>query len=357
MKIVFVTQTLDPGHAALAQTLDLVGALAARVDRLEVVTRTSSWSAPANVRVRTFEASHRVLRTAAFERALLPSLGGADGVLVHMVPEFMLLTAPVTRARWIPTLLWYTHWHAGRALRLATRLSDRVLSVDRASFPLATPKLRGIGHAIDVDLFAATPPPEHPGPAALLAVGRTARWKGLTTLLDALSLARAEGVEATLDIRGPSLTPDEVDHRAELERRIEGNSELRGSVRLLEPVPRAALAALIAAADAVVSPNEPSTGSTFDKAVFEAAACARPVISTNPHFTRLLDGVSLPLLAPPRDPRALADAIAAVVRAGADERGAVGAELRSRVVEQHSVGHWADAVIANVTELRSPRGR
>src|SRR5439155_10726500 len=157
--------------------------------------------------------------------------------------------------------------------------------------------------------------------------------------------------EATLAIRGPSLTPEEVAHRSELERRIEGNAELRGFVRLLDPVPRTELAALIAAADAVVSPNEPSTGATFDKAVFEAAACARPVISTNRHFAQLLDGVSLPLLAPPRDPRGLADAIAAVVRAGAPERGAVGAELRRRVVAQHSVGHWADAVIANGAEF------
>jgi glycosyltransferase involved in cell wall biosynthesis len=357
MKLVFVTQTLDPDHAALAQTLDLVEGLAARVDSLDVLARTSAWSGPANVRVRTFEARRRALRAAAFERALLPALRGADGVLVHMVPEFMLLTAPVARARRIPALLWYTHWYAGRTLRLATGLSDRVLSVDRTSFPLETPKLRGIGHAIDVDLFRESPPGAHDGPARLLAVGRTARWKGLGTLLDALTLARAEGVAATLDIRGPALTPDEVAHRGELERRIEGNAELRSSVRLLDAVPRAEMPAVFAEADVVVSPNEPRSGSTLDKAVFEAAASGRPVISTNRHFADLLGGVPLPLLPPSRDPRALADSIAAVVTAGPAERAAVGTVLRRRVSEQHSVAHWADAVIASVAELRSARGR
>jgi glycosyltransferase involved in cell wall biosynthesis len=356
MKLVFVTQTLDPGHAALAQTLDLVEALAQRVEQLDVVARTSSWSPPANVRVRTFEAPYRALRAASFELALLPSLRDADGVLVHMVPEFMLLTAPLARVRRIPALLWYTHWHAGSSLRLATGLADRVLSVDRASFPLETPKLRGIGHAIDVARFDSGAPRSHDGPAALLAVGRTARWKGLATLLDALTLARAEGVDATLDIRGPSLTPEEEAHRAELERRIEGNAELRGFAHVLPAVPRSEMPSVLAAADVIVSPNEPRSGATFDKAVFEAAACARPVISTNRHFAGLLGGVALPLLPPPRDPRALADSIAAVVRAGPAERAAVGEELRGRVSEQHSLDHWADAVIENVTELRSARG-
>ena len=58
MKIVFVTQTLDPEHAALAQTLDLVRALAARVDEVAVACRTvETGDLPANVTVRTFDAA------------------------------------------------------------------------------------------------------------------------------------------------------------------------------------------------------------------------------------------------------------------------------------------------------------
>src|SRR6478736_5158170 len=201
MKLVFVTQTLDPRDPVLAQTIDLVGALASRIDELRLVSRTARWDeAPANATVRTFDAPTRARRIVAYERAFLPALPGADGVLVHMVPEFAVLAAPGARARRIPLLLWYTHWNAGRTLRLATHLVQRVLSVDRASFPIATDKLRGIGHAIDVDLFAAAPPNVSDSPLKLLAVGRTARWKGLATLLDALALARENGIDATLDI-------------------------------------------------------------------------------------------------------------------------------------------------------------
>jgi glycosyltransferase involved in cell wall biosynthesis len=357
MKLVFVTQTLDPSDAVLAQTVDLVRALAPRVDELRLISRTASLDdVPPNANVRTFDAPRRAERVAAYERAIVPSVRGADGVLVHMVPEFAILAAPATRLRGVPLLLWYTHWHAGRALAFATRVVQGVLSVDRASFPIETPKLHGIGHAIDVDLFAPRPSAAGDGALKLLAVGRTARWKGLVTLLDALALARAHGSGAVLEIRGPSLTPDEVAHRAELVRRVSSDARLTGAVTICDPVPRAEMPDLLATAQVVVSPNEPRSGATFDKAVFEAAACARPVVSTTMQFASLLGDVPLPLLAPPRDPQSLAAAINAVLGAEPSVRAETGAQLSRRVVRDHSLEHWADRVIQVVSEVRSRRG-
>ena len=158
MKLVFVTQELDPSHPALAQTTDLVEALAARVDELAIVARDVEWSdVPANAAVRTFASPRKLGRGLQFEQSLHASLGGADAVLVHMVPEFAVLAAPEVRIRRIPFALWYTHWHGGRALRAATGVVDVVFSVDRSSFPLDSPKIREIGHAIDVERFALAP--------------------------------------------------------------------------------------------------------------------------------------------------------------------------------------------------------
>ena len=348
MKLVLVTQTLDPHHPALAQTVDLAGALAARVDELAVVARDVECPVPANTSVRTFDAGSRPARVAAFERALLSASHGADGVLVHMVPQFALLAAPVTRARRVPLLLWYTHWHASRALQIATRVVDAALSVDASSYPVRTPKLHALGHAIDVEQFDAAAVAAHAGPLRLLALGRTARWKGLATLLDALDLTTAD---AQLEIRGPSLTPDEEAHRRELEARADGER-----VRVLPPVPRADVPSLLAGVDAVVSPNEPRAGATLDKAVYEAAACRRPVVSTNPAFAPLLGDLPLELIAPARDPDALAARLDALATATLEDRVAVGEALRQRVVDGHSLEHWAAAVCDVVTEVRSARG-
>ena len=164
-------------------------------------------------------------------------------------------------------------------------------------------------------------------------------------------------LDATLEIRGPSLTPDEEDAppRAEADESPATSVSESGPSSSI-PLPRAEIPALIAAADVLVSPNEPRAGATFDKAVFEAAACSRPVLSTNAAFGSLLGGLALPLIAPPRDAGALAAALLTLVRADPAERAAVGAELRRRVVEGHSLGHWADGVIRVVSEVRSPRG-
>ncbi|MBA3842312.1 MAG: glycosyltransferase family 4 protein [Actinobacteria bacterium] len=349
-KLVFVTQTLDPAHGALAQTIDLVHALAVRVDRLVVITRDDRWGqAPANVEVKTFDAPGRASRVLAFERMLASALPGADGALVHMVPTFLVLAAPLAKARGIPLLLWYTHWHASRSLHIATALCDVALSVEVTSFPIQSAKVRGIGHAIDVDEFSATPPAAHDGPVRLLALGRTARWKGLHTLIDAFSSTE---LAATLEIRGPSLTADERAHRAEL---VEA-AGLDARIRIEPALERVAVPDLLRSVDIVVSPAEPRAGATLDKAVYEAAACARPVVTTNAALQGFLSGLPLELVAPPSDPAALAKVLSEVVLADSITRAAIGAELRRRVVSGHSVGHWADAVVATVREVRSPRG-
>jgi glycosyltransferase involved in cell wall biosynthesis len=216
--------------------------------------------------------------------------------------------------------------------------------------------VRGIGHAIDVGSFAAAPPAPHDGPLRVLWLGRYARWKGLPTLLSAFETAVAGGLDATLELRGAELTEDERAHRRELETAVAAAPVLRPRVRFEPAVPRAEVPAVLAAADVVVSPVEPAAGATLDKVVYEAAACGRPVVSSNPALAGFLDGLPLRLRVPPRDAGALARALSAVAGASGAVRAETGAELRRRVVAQHSLDSWADAVTATIRALQSPHG-
>lgn len=355
MRLAFATQALDPEHGALAQTLDLVDALAQRTEELVVLCgRSRADRLAANVRVKSFESRSKLGRGLAFERAFASTR--ADAVFVHMVPTFLVLAAPLAKVRRTPLLLWYTHWNASRSLKLATALCDVALSVDLRSFPLDSPKVRAIGHAIDVETFNGEPPALHDGPLRLLWVGRYAPWKGVATLLAALELAFADGLDATLELRGAELTDAERAHRAELEATVAGSRALGERVRFASSVPRAEVPALLRAADVVVSPIEPRAGATLDKAVYEAAACARPVVSSNPALEGFLDDLPLTVRVPPRDPQALARALLDVAAAPASARAETGAELRGRVVERHSLDSWADAVIRTVAGLQSRHG-
>jgi glycosyltransferase involved in cell wall biosynthesis len=354
MRLILVTQTLDAEHPALAQTLDLVRALAARADELVVLCASvgAAPELPANVRVRLFGARSRWARGARFAHALTTELRRRprpDALMAHMVPLFVVLAAPLARPLGVRLLLWYTHWHASRTLRAATRLADIVLSVDRRSFPLDSPKVRGIGHAIDVDRFAPRPGRRPAERLRLLALGRTARWKGYGTMLDALELAVAAGVDAELEIRGPQLTADEKAYARELRERIAASEALRDRVRLERPLPRAELPALLAGADALVSATQARGSVTLDKVVYEAAACGVPVLASNAALTEFLGGLPLRLSFAPRASDVLAGLIAELAAADHDTRTETGAELRRRVVAGHSVESWTDAVAAAVS--------
>jgi glycosyltransferase involved in cell wall biosynthesis len=357
MRLVLVTQTLDASHPVLAQTLDLVHALAARSEEVVVLCGAVGphRQLPANVRVRVFGAGTRAARGARFLAALAAELRRRprpDAVLAHMVPLFLVLAASLAKPLGVRLLLWYTHWHASRTLRLATRVADGVLSVDRRSFPLDSAKVRGIGHAIDVERFAPGPLRPAGGRLRLLALGRTARWKGYDTMLTALELAVAGGVDAELEIRGPQLTPDEQAHARELRKRVEESEALRERVRLEPPLPRDELPSLLAGADALLSATQPRGSETLDKVVYEAAACGVPVLASNAALAEFLGGLPLALSFPPRDAAALAERIAALDATDAETRADVGAELRRRVVAGHSVESWADAVAEAVSAGR-----
>jgi len=352
VRLIVLTQVVDADHPALAQTVDILDALARRCDQVVVLCdHVGRNELPTNVRIRTFGAASRAGRGIAFERLLAnETLNHARGrpaaVLVHMIPTFLILAAPIAKPLRIPLGLWYTHWHADRSLRVASRLADVLLSVDLRSFPLQSPKVRGIGHAIDMRRF---PPPAgpkaHGGPLRLLALGRMTAWKGYTTMLEALRLAVPLGLDATLEIRGPALTASEEAHRAELRQVIAGSEVLRERVVLEQPVPRDAIPDLLSRADVLVSATQPERSETLDKVVYEAGAAGVPVLSSNVALDDFLGALPVRLRFARRDPTDLSRALLEIDAAGPDVRSEVGDELRRRVEAGHSVESWADAVL------------
>lgn len=361
-RLVVLTQVVDADHPALGQTIDIVDALARRCDEVVVICdHVGRYEQPDNVRLSVFGSSTRVARGFAFERALIREVtrrgARADALLAHMVPSFLTLSAPLCKPLEIPMGLWYTHWHVGRSLRLATRLADVVLSVDSRSFPIESAKVKGIGHAIDMRRFPPLDGPKvHEGPLRLLALGRIVPWKGYTTMLAGLELGSQQGLDATLELRGPALTSGERDHLAELRRIVATSPTLRKRVVFEPPVSRDAIPALLQGADVLLSATQPDGSETLDKVVYEASAAGVPVLSSNIALDDFLAGLPLGLRFARRDPADLARALLEISAAGPAVRATTGEELRRRVEAGHSVESWADTVLRELEAAR-PRRR
>jgi glycosyltransferase involved in cell wall biosynthesis len=327
VKLVVVTQRVDADDPALGATVPMLRALAQRVDELVVLTLVSRESGlPANVRIKSVAAPNQALRGLRFASALAPELRRRPvAILAHMSPIYAVLAAPLALPSRVPLLLWFTHWRSSRLLRAAERVSTRVLTVDRRSFPIESRKVTPIGHGIDVDSIPCVE--QSGGTLRLLALGRTSPAKGLETIVEAVELLGDAPVE--LELRGPSLTDEERAYRARLP-------------HVAEAVPRSEIDAVYARAGALV--NNMRSGA-LDKVVFEAAASCLPVLVSNPGFDALVSGLDPPLRFQQDDAESLAERIRALLDAGPDARARLGRELRARVERDHSVEHWADSVI------------
>jgi glycosyltransferase involved in cell wall biosynthesis len=323
-RLVFATQVVDPDDPVLGATVGKLRELAGRVDELVVLAdRAVEGALPANCRVHLFAAGSPVARARIFVSALRRELSPKPAAFVaHMVPRYAILAAPLVRPRGVPLLLWFTHWKRSRTLVIAERLATAVVTVDRRSFPLGSGKVIAIGHGIDVSSFPCVER-DRVDPLRAIALGRISPAKGYETI--ALG-ARLAGIP--FEVRGACSTAEE---RGERERLLSLGVDVR------DPVPYHEVPSLLAANDVLV--NNMREGA-LDKIVYEAAATCMPVLASNAGF----DDVLPPELRFDRDdPGDLAEKLRRLVDL---DRNALGRELRARVVERHSVEHWADGLLA-----------
>jgi glycosyltransferase involved in cell wall biosynthesis len=336
IRIVFITQQIDPAHPVLAATMPKIEALALTAEVSVLAGGVGADPPPVKARIRRFAAPTKVGRGLRFEVALARELASRPrpvAVVAHMCPIYAVLAAPLARPIGVPVLLWYTHWRAGPMLRVAERLSSVVLSVDRRSFPLPSRKVQAIGHGIELAEFPCAQRVSA-DTLRLLALGRYSPAKGLDVIIEALA-----GVDATLTVHGPALTDAERAHREQLER-LAQSLGLAERVRLEGPVPRSRVPSLLAEADLLVNNMRPGAA---DKVVYEAAASCVPALASGPVFDDLLPAE---LRFAPDDPAELAERLREFARLDDSARAELGKELRRRVAERHSVQNWAERVLA-----------
>jgi glycosyltransferase involved in cell wall biosynthesis len=228
-----------------------------------------------------------------------------------------------------------------RVLSRANRAHAIVQNADDQTFLVAggiAPEHRVTlipGSGVDVTAFAPAAEPE--GPVTVLMVARLLREKGVGELVQAAELLRRDGVELRVWIVGDrdpenpgSISPAELDAW-----------QRGGTVTFLGR--RDDVAALWRRSHIAGLPSYYGEG--VPKSLLEAAAAGRPIVTTDmPGCRDLVPDGATGILVPPRDPKALADALACLA-ANPEVRSQMGAAARDL-----ACARFAEDRVANQTQ-------
>lgn len=324
----------DLDHQVLGFTTEWINRLASYYEAVDVITMTQGRVKVAeNVRVYSVgkEKGYSEVRRAIHFYGLLLRLllkNRYQACFAHMQPLFALMGAPLLAMWRVPIVLWYTHRQNHRVLQWATRFSWRVVSADKTSFPIQTPKLRALGHGIDTSFYAPyDPTPTHP--PSVVYVARLSSIKHQETLIRAIHPLKAQAI-----LIGTTPQGESEDYQQALQSLVD-QLGLKERVHFLGAQPPHAIRH--AYQQATLAVNLSPVG-LFDKSALEAMACGVPTITANPAFAPMMAEYAEHLLiSSPSDENGLSQKIAYWLAQSDSKRAQVGSILRENAQKQHAL--------------------
>jgi glycosyltransferase involved in cell wall biosynthesis len=200
--------------------------------------------------------------------------------------------------------------------------------------PERTVLIRGSG--VDLDLFQPVPEPE--GVPVAIMPARLVWPKGVREFVEAARLLRRDGIRIRMALVGepPAHNRTSVP-RAQIRSWVDqGLIEWWGY--------RSDMLQVYASCHVVCLPSFYREG--VPRALIEAAACARPIVTTDiPGCREVVRDGDNGLLVPPRAPEAVAEALRTLAR-DPERRAEMGARGRQRATTEFSLGHVIEATLA-----------
>jgi glycosyltransferase involved in cell wall biosynthesis len=343
----------DADDPVLGFTTRWICALGKHVEFIHIITmRAGRVQLPDNVQLysvgkeRGYSEPRRALE---FYRHLFRILckDHIDICFSHMIPVFTVLAAPALKLKHIPILTWYAHPSLTWTLRLAHRLSNRIVASLDTAYPYRHDKLTVVGQGIDTDLFFpnGTSPEK---PPVILCVGRLSSVKDHPTLLEAAAKLRKRWKHPfRLVILGGPVTPWDKPYAQSLYEQVE-TLDLQDIVSFEPPTPMSELPSWYRRC--TVHVNLTPTGSG-DKVALEAMSCARICLVTNEGFRATLGDHADKLLFQFGNADELSERLEWVLSRSKVERDAIGLYLRQQVMGAHSLDHLVKKLVDIFTLL------
>lgn len=323
MKLLIITQVVDTEDSFLGFFVRWIEEFAKHVEHVEVVClKEGRHTLSGNVQVHSLgkeRGESRVKYVFNFYKYIWGLRHNYDTVFVHMNPEYVILGGLFWRAWGKRVALWYTHKSVDMRLRCAALLSNTIFTASKESFRLRSPKVRVMGHGIDVDFFS--PDVRVVRGDSVLSIGRLMKSKRHDLIIRAAALA---GRELRIVGDGPERENLEVLARA-----------VGAHVLFLGGLAQSQLRDEYRQAALFIHASE--TGS-LDKVVLEALACGLPVLTTSTSLR------GLPVTVVERTPDALAEAVRTFSHPNTQA-------LATYVREQHSLQKLIPAIVTAMQNI------
>jgi len=341
MRLLMITRKVDQKDASPAGfTYTWVKKIGEKLEKLYVITWQESdrGDLPDNIEIISLSGS-KWLKIFSIQVKLLKILSKVDGVFCHQNPEYIILSAPLAKLFRKKIVSWHTHGSINWKLKLVNLLTCKILTASEKSCRLKNrKKIEVVGHGIDIEYFKNSAE-RNDNKFRIVSIGRISPTKDLETLIKAISVLKNKGI-TDLEVQiigGPVLKIDNKYFKALKE--INKKEKLEDQIKFLGLIPHKQILPYLQNCDLFI--NLSQTGSV-DKAVLEAMACERMILTSNEAFHSII-GSSL--MVKGNNTENLTQKIKWVMDISREKRKQIGQYLRQEVVENHNLDNLVVKII------------
>ncbi len=350
MRLLMITRKVDYQDASPAGfTYNWVRKIGEKLEKLYVITwqESSQRDLPENIEIISLP-DNKFFKIFVLQFKLLKVLSKVDGVFCHQNPEYTILTVPLAKLFRKKVITWYAHGIINLKLYMVNFLADKILtSSDKGCRLKNRKKIEVVGQGIDIDYFKpviSNEPKaneESRGKFKIISVGRISPTKDYQTLIESINVLvnkkRIKNLETEI-IGAPGLESQQEYFK--ILRKLVKDKNLENYIKFLGPVSHNQILPYYQNCDLFI--NLSQTGS-MDKAVLEAMACQRLVLTCNDAFIDFLNDRRL--IFQKKNLQDLAQKIINLINLPLEERETIGWQSRDKVARNHNLDNLVNKII------------
>src|SRR3989338_4638220 len=343
MRLLVITQAVDENDPLMGFFTSWLRELSKHVEHLDVLTlKKGKYDLPENVQVFSLgkeKGRNPLFKTLMWAWLVSKLLPKANGVFVHMAPEYVRAIWPWNFFFRKPIVMWYSHIKISSTALWALKRVKAVCtaSIDSYDFSGALAKYKdkvfSTGHGIDTNFFS--PPPSLPNnnPKRIVAISRISYVKRIEDLIETAAILKKEKINFVVEMYGAPSRKEDNEYLSKLKKifkknKIEDLWQWRGSI-VNNKTPD-----IYRKADIFVRMQG---GGGYGKTELEAMSCGLPITVPTKVYRKNFPGFAEDITYPEKDIKALVQSIKNITRWETDHRTKFSRDAREYVLEKHNI--------------------